>query len=117
MTVWGGYLSAASTFFSVFILHSKAYSITSEATLLEYFKALRANATGTIALPAAGPAYQYSNNYILTRLWVQGTSTSVDASLSESKVSSGAITSVAVISSNTFKTTTSDSYFYTYDII
>ena len=117
MTVWAGYLSSISSFFSVYILHSKAYSITSEATLLEYFKKLREHPDGNIAIPASGPGLLSSSSYVITKLWVVGTSTSVTATISMSQLNSGAVTGASVISANTFKTQASESFFYTYDII
>lgn len=117
MTVWTGYLSSISSFFSVHILHSKAYSITSEATLLEYFKKLRENFSGNLAIPAAGPGLSSGSNYVITKLWVVGNSTSVTATFSMSQLNSAAVAGASVISANTFKTDASESFFYTYDII
>ena len=118
MTVWSGYLSSAYSFFTVSILHTKNVTINSEATLLTYLKTVMDNRSGTsFSLPAAGPAVSSANNYIITRLYVTGNSSSISARLSISGLGTGSITAAYVISSNTFKTNSSESSFYTYDII
>ena len=116
MTIWNGYLSSSYAFFSVSILHTKNVTIDSEATLLTYLKKVAAT-NATFDLPASGPAVSSASNYIITRLHVTYASSTISARFSISKIGSASITASYVISSDTFKTQTAESSFYTYDII